>query len=170
MTDINEPAKMQELIEKISSLELELEKINNESKHNWDLFIRCKAEVENIKKRTDREMSNISNFALQNILTDFMPIMDGFELCLKNKDTDNNIKVDGVLLIYKMLINTLNSYNLKKRDISENEKYDTSKHEVVSIIPDENYDDAVIHSVLQNGYTLNDRILRYAKVSIIKKI
>lgn len=158
-------------IDKINELELELNKISNESKYNWDLYIRCKAEIENIKKRTDKEITNISNFALQNILSDFLPLIDSFELCLNNKDTNNNIHMDGVLLIYKMLINILEKYNLKKIIIEDNEKIDSLKHEVISVIYDENCNEEdVIKSVLQNGYILNDRILRYAKVSIIKKL
>lgn len=168
MTDTNE--KTEDLAEKINSLELELEKINNESKNNWDLFIRCKADIENIKKRTDKEILNVSNYALQNILTDLIPVIDSFELCLKNKDENNNIKIDGILLIYKILINTLEKHNLKKINISENEKLDTLKHEVVSTVYNDSLtDDDVINSVLQNGYTLHDRVLRYAKVSINKK-
>lgn len=169
MTETNTNEKVQEL-DKITELQLEIEKLSNESKSNWDLYIRCKAEIENIKKRTDKEISNTSHFALQNILTDFLPLIDSFELCLNNKDSNNNIHIDGITLIYKMLINILEKYNLKKIMIENNEKLDISKHEVISVIYDESCEeDDKIKSIFQNGYMLNDRILRYAKVSIIKK-
>lgn len=167
MNDLNPQSKEQELIDKIEKLELELEKINTESKDNWESFIRCKAEIENIKKRTDKEINNISNFCLQNILTDLITVLDTFELCLKNQD-NNSIKTEGVLLINKMLTNILEKYNLKKINILDNEKFDILKHEVIEIINDNEKEDDIVDSVLQNGYTLNNRIIRYAKVRIIK--
>lgn len=165
-----DPIKEQEVIEQLESLKLELDKVSAESRHNWDLFLRCKAEIENIKKRTDKEILNVSIFALQNILTDFMPLLDSFELCIKNKSKDDTININGVILIYKMLFSILEKYNLKKIVINENEKLDILKHEVVSIVYDNNLEEDSIKSIMQNGYTLNDRILRYVKVEISKKI
>lgn len=170
MTETNITNKELELIEKIDLLQLELEKISTESKNNWDSYIRCKAEIENIKKRTDKEILNITNFSLQNILTDFIPVLDSFDLCLNNKNETNSINIEGINLIYKMLLAILEKYNLKKIYISENEKLDSLKHEVISVIHDENIkEDDVINSVLQHGYMLHDRVIRYAKVSIIKR-
>lgn len=170
MNNINTQNKEQELNEKIGSLTLEIEKLNTESKNNWEQFVRCKAEMENLKKRTDKELLSISNFSLQNILYDFIPLLDSFELCLKNKNETNFINVDGVILIHKMLLNILDKYNLKKISVEENEKFDILKHEVVSVEYRDNIEeDDTINTVLQNGYVLNDRILRYVKVRIIKK-
>jgi molecular chaperone GrpE len=170
MTEINVPEKEQELIEKINLLELELEKKSTESKNNWELFLRCKADIENIKKRADKEITNISNFSLQNVMTDFIPLLDSFELCIKDKNENDSIKADGILLIHKMLINILEKHNLNKIEVKENEKLDISKHEAISIEYSDTEEDDIIKSVLQNGYMLNDRVLRYVKVSIIKKV
>ncbi len=160
----------QELNEKIESLILEKEKLNIEAKNNWESYLRCKAEIENFKKRTDKEILNISNFALQEILFDFIPLLDSFELCLKTSGEDKLINTDGIILIYKMLLNILDKYHLKKMLIDINEKLDSSKHEVVSVeYKDNTEDDDIIKTVLQNGYILNDRVLRYAKVSVIKR-
>lgn len=160
----------QELNEKIESLILEKEKLNIEAKSNWEAYIRCKAEMENLKKRTDKEILNVSNFALQEILSDFIPLLDSFELCLKTRHDDKFINTDGIILIHKMLLNILDKYNLKKMLIDVNEKLDSSKHEVVSVEYKDNIDDDdIIKTVLQNGYILNDRVLRYAKVSVTKR-
>ena len=170
MNETNINNTQQNLSEKIESLNLEIDKLTNESKNNWELFIRCKAEMENFKKRTDKEMLNTSNFALQNILCDFIPLLDGFELCLKNRNENNLINVDGVILIHKMILNILDKYNLKKISTEENEKLDISKHEVISVEYEENADeDDTIKTILQNGYMLNDRVLRYVKVSVLKR-
>lgn len=168
MIDTTIENKEHELLDKINTLNLDLDKANIEAKNNWDLFIRCKAEIENIKKRTDKDIQTYSAFALQNILTDLLPLIDSFELCIKNMK--NESEIEGVNLIYRMLINTLEKYNLKKINILENEKLDSLKHEVVSVSYTENdIDDDTVTSILQNGYILNDRVIRYAKVSIIKR-
>lgn len=167
-TNINNTQQMSN--EKIESLNLEIDKLNNESKNNWELFVRCKAEMENLKKRTDKEILNTSNFALQNILCDFIPLLDSFELCLKNKNDDSLINIDGVILIHKMLLNILDKYNLKKISTEENEKLDISKHEAISVEYKDNIEEEdTIKTVLQNGYILNDRVLRYVKVSVLKR-
>lgn len=170
MNETNVNNTLDKLNEKIETLNLEIEKVNTESKNNWESFIRCKAEIENLKKRTDKEILNISNFALQSILCDFIPLLDSFELCLKNKNEDKLINIDGVILIHKMLLNILDKYNLKKISTEEKEKLDISKHEVVSVeYKDTLEEEDTINTILQNGYVLNDRILRYVKVSVIKR-
>ncbi|HIH2762887.1 MAG TPA: nucleotide exchange factor GrpE [Candidatus Azoamicus sp.] len=170
MNETNVNNAIDKLNEKIETLNLEIEKVNTESKNNWESFIRCRAEIENLKKRTDKEILNISNFALQNILCDFIPLLDSFELCLKNKNEDKLINIDGVILIHKMLLNILDKYNLKKISTEEKEKLDISKHEVVSVDYKDNIEEEdTINTILQNGYVLNDRVLRYVKVSVIKR-
>ncbi|CAB3976386.1 nucleotide exchange factor GrpE [Candidatus Azoamicus ciliaticola] len=170
MNETNINNTQQNLNEKIESLNLEIDKLNNESKNNWELFVRCKAEMENLKKRTDKEILNTSNFALQNILCDFIPLLDSFELCFKKKTEDNLINIDGVILMHKMLLNILDKYNLKKISTEENEKLDISKHEAISVeYKDDIEEDDTIKTVLQNGYILNDRVLRYVKVSVLKR-
>lgn len=170
MNETNINNTQQNLNEKTESLNLEIDKLNNESKNNWELFVRCKAEMENLKKRTDKEILNTSNYALQNILCDFIPLLDSFELCVKKKTKDNLINIDGVILIHKMLLNILDKYNLKKISTEENEKLDISKHEAISVeYKDDIEEDDTIKTVLQNGYILNDRVLRYVKVSVLKR-
>jgi len=145
----------------------ELKKSNIEVEKNWDLFVRAKAEMENIKKRADKEITTITKFSQKNLFMELLPILDSFELCLNNKNENNDKIYEGLQLLYKMLISILNKYNVNKMEINKYTELDPSKHEVISIIKNEEYNN-IIESVLQTGYTLHDQVLRYARVSIFK--
>lgn len=154
-----------ELEEKIELLLNKIKVLEEEVKNNWELFLRAKADVENIKKRTDKEIINVTKYSNKKVFIDLLPLLDSFETCLDKKD---NISFDSFFLFYKMLLNIFEKYDVKKIDIKEYSHLDPSKHEVVSVVNNDVYDN-VISSVLQPGYELHDHILRYAKVSILKK-
>lgn len=146
----------------------ELKKSKDEAEKNWDLFIRAKAEIENIKKRTDNEITNIQKHSLKNLFVDLLPLLDSFELCLNNVNQKNISDNEGFNLLYKMLVSILTKYNVKKMEINKYTDLDPAKHEVISTIANDDYNN-VIESVFLSGYILHDQVLRYAKVSIFKK-
>ncbi|HIH2763518.1 MAG TPA: nucleotide exchange factor GrpE [Candidatus Azoamicus sp.] len=154
-----------ELDEKLDILSNKVKVLEEEVKTNWELFLRARAEVENIKKRTDREIINITRYANKNIFLDLLPLLDSFEASLSKANNEDNV----YFLFYKLLLNILEKYNVKKINVKEYDLFDPSKHEVVSIVSNDIYDN-IVSSVLQSGYELHDHVLRYVKVSIFKKI
>lgn len=152
--------------ELIGQLEKQVVQLKQESKDNFDLFLRAKAEVENIKKRTYKEINNISKYANKELIINILPLLDSLEACLKNTNIDNDR--NGIILFYKLLINMLEKHCVKKIDVKKYSDFDPSKHEVVSKV-DDLIEDNKINVVLQSGYTLNDQVLRYSKVTIFKK-
>ncbi len=147
-------------------LKNDIEFFKNKSKENFDLFLRAKAETENIKKRTDREIDNIVKYANKKIFLDLLPILDSLEACLNNKNEDHY--KEGMNLFYKMFNNILEQYSVKKINIGDDIDFDPTKHEVINIVDSNDYD-GKISEVKQQGYTLNDQVLRYSKVTIFKK-
>lgn len=141
--------------------------LEEEVKDNWELFLRAKADIENLKKRTDKEIVNITKYANKNILLDLLPLLDSFEASFVNTSSDNNDSV--YFLFYKLLLGIFEKYNVRKIRVKEYDFFDPSKHEVVSTVDSDVYD-TVISSVLQSGYELHDHVLRYVKVSIFKKV
>lgn len=146
----------------------ELKKSKEEAEKNWDLFIRAKADIENIKKRTDKEITNIQKHSLKNLFIDLLPILDSFELCLNNINKRSDSNDEGFNLLHKMLVSILAKYNVEKMDIDTYTELDPTKHEVISATVNNDYNN-VIETVFLSGYTLHDQVLRYAKVSIFKK-
>ena len=135
-------------------------------KNNFELFLRAKADFENLKKKTDKEIFNITKYASKKFLFDLLPLLDSFEACLfKNEDSNKN---EDVSLFYKLLLNFFEKNDVRKIDVTEYSNFDPSKHEVVSTVENDVYDN-VISSIFQSGYILHDQVLRYAKVSIFIK-
>ncbi|HIH2763203.1 MAG TPA: nucleotide exchange factor GrpE [Candidatus Azoamicus sp.] len=170
-----------ELEKQIESLSIKVKILEEEVQTNWELFLRAKADFENFRKRADKEVINITKYANKNILLDLLPLLDSFEasfISIKtNVKTDVNINNnpnigdnDNVyFLFYKLFLGVFEKHEVKKMNVNEYDFFDPSKHEVVSIINNEIYDN-VIASVLQSGYELHDHVLRYAKISIFKKV
>ncbi|HFL8824256.1 MAG TPA: nucleotide exchange factor GrpE [Candidatus Azoamicus sp. OHIO1] len=145
------------LLEKVQTTELKIQE-------NYELFLRERAEVENIKKRTYKEILNVEKYSLKKILNDLLTILDSLENCFKIDDNNTN----GIKLIYKMLLDILEKYGVKKIIVDEKSVLDPLKHEVVSTIENDTEISDKIIEVLQNGYTLHEHILRYTKVSVYK--
>ena len=154
--------------EKITNLSKELQKIKTESNNNWNLFIRAKHEIENTKKRFEKEILNLKKYSNKNLFLDLLQILDSLESFIENENNKNNKNYFGNKLLYKMLIFILNKNNVKKIIIKKYSDFDPNKHEVITIVQNESYENKIF-SIFQSGYMLNDQILRYAKVSLLKK-
>jgi molecular chaperone GrpE len=154
-----------ESCESINVLKNDIETLEKKVTDNWELYLRSKAEIENLKKLNEKEIEKISKYALKSLMLDLLPFVDGLELYIKNENISKN---DGLYLTFKIFLNILEKYNLKKIIINDTTLFDPMKHEVVSITNDNSIHNNKIMSVLQDGYILNDQILRYSKVSINK--
>jgi molecular chaperone GrpE len=155
-----------EFEEKIEALLSKIKLLEDDVKSNWELFLRSKADLENFKKKTDREIVNITKYANKKLLLDLLPLLDSFESCLSKFVNDNNI--ENIKLFYNLFLNFFEKNDVRKINVEEYSYFDPSKHEVVFTV-ESNIHDNVISSVLQSGYILHDQILRYAKVSIFTK-
>lgn len=147
-------------------LKKDLDFFKSKSEENFDLYLRAKAEIDNIRKRTDREIDNILKHSNKKIILDLLPLMDSLDSCLKNDNTDKDR--EGLLIFQKMLKNIFLKNDVSVIEASCNSDFDPLKHEVVSTIYDSKFDNK-ISDVLQTGYMLNDKVLRYSKVIVFKK-
>ena len=155
--------------EKFKILSENLIKFKSEATENWELFIRAKAEIENLKKQNEKEIFNSIKNSNKKILLDLLPVLDSLESCLENEKNKNEKFYIGLNLIYKMFFLILNKNGLKKIDVKKYTPFDPTKHEAISIINSDIHDNKIL-SVFQAGYTFNNQVIRYSKVSIFKKI
>ncbi len=133
-----------------------------------DRFLRLFAEFENYKKRTSKERIELFKTAGQDILSSMLPIVDDFDRALIeiSKSGDENL-VKGVELIYNKLINTLKSKGLEKVEVTSGDVFDSEIHEAVTQIPAPSDDlKGKIIDVVEKGYKLADKIIRYPKVVV----
>ncbi|MFH1181774.1 MAG: nucleotide exchange factor GrpE [Candidatus Woesearchaeota archaeon] len=123
---------------------------------------RLQAEFENYKKRTEKEKLLVCEYSNRDLITKLLPVLDSFELALKNTSDLTKFK-EGVELIYAELYSLLKSEGLTPVE-SVGKKFDPYKHE--AIMKEENDKDDVVLEDFQKGYMLKDAVIRHSKVKI----
>ena len=154
-------SKKDKLTDRIKELEQEL----SESK---DKFLRLFAEFDNFKKRTAKERIDFRATAGMDALQAFLPVMDDFDRAKKvAENEDNNEEFsEGVKLVYQKLKSVLTSKGIKVME-STGETFDPELHEAITEIPAPTEDmKGKIIDTIEQGYYLNDKIIRYARVVV----
>ena len=150
----NETSKKKE-----NSISLE-EQLSLEKDKNLRLF----AEFDNFRKRTAKERIELFSTASQDIMTSLLPILDNFERAFKSNEPKEE---DGMLLIYNQLKSELEKKGLKEIENPIGKDLDTDFHEAITKIPSENDDQkGKIVDVIEKGYLLSSKVIRYAKVVV----
>ena len=142
-----------------------------EEKYNdtYDALLRAKAEVENIKKRSEKEVSNAYKFSTESIFLDLIPIFESLDIAV-SQDTDSLNKenlVEGNKLLKNMFDSLLEKNSLEVIN-PINEKFDPNLHQAIKTIENDNKDDNTVEEVLQKGYKLVGRVIKPALVVVIK--
>ncbi len=142
-----------------------------EEKYNdtYDALLRAKAEVENIKKRSEKEVSNAYKFSTESIFLDLIPIFESLDIAV-SQDTGSLSKenlIEGNKLLKNMFDSLLEKNSLEViNPISE--KFDPNLHQAIKTIENDEKDDNTVEEVLQKGYKLVGRVIKPALVVVIK--
>ncbi len=149
-------------------LSQELEKANQEIEEQKDKYLRLSAEFDNYRKRTMKEKAELILNGSEKSISSILPIVDDFERAIKNMETATDVAAvkEGVELIYNKFMNVLGQNGVKVIDTKEL-PLDTDYHEAIAVIPapDEALKGKILDCV-QTGYTLNDKVIRHAKVVV----
>ena len=148
--------------QKYAGMEAKLAELN-------DQYLRKAADFENFRKRTIREKQEISEFANQNLILDLLPVLDDFERAIKSAETYKDFAglYEGMILIQKRLSGELeNKWGLKRFD-SEGELFDPNRHEALQMEKVSGIEEPVVKDDFLKGYTLRDRVIRFAKVKVL---
>jgi len=150
------------------SLDEQLAKSQEQASKNWDKVLRLQAEIENLRKRTLRDVENASRGSIERVIMEMLPILDSFELGLglKTETMDEYKTFKEGQEASKMLMNSL-FYKLSIETIDPSEmRYDPELHEVISTQEDDSVEPGYIIKVIQKGYRLKERLLRPARVIV----
>jgi molecular chaperone GrpE len=130
-----------------------------------DAFMRAKAEGENIRRRAQEDISKAHKFAVESFAEAMVPVKDSLEMALKiDAPTLESIK-EGVEMTLKQLNAAFEKNRLMEINPPQGEKLDPMKHQAISMVPAEQDTNTVV-TVLQKGYTIADRLLRPALVTV----
>lgn len=145
------------------------EQLQEELAKEKDKFMRLFAEFENYKKRTTRERIELFKTASEEVMTSLLPVLDDFERALMHIEDDKEAEElrKGVLLIYQKLLTTLEQKGLSVVQVKSGDTFDAEDHQAITQIPAPNDDmKGKIIDVVEKGYKLGDKVIRYPKVVV----
>jgi len=132
-----------------------------------DKYLRLQAEFDNFRKRTAKEKLDLTATASENVIKDILPVLDDFERALQNMEKNGNeADMQGVTLIFNKLKDTLKKKGLEEI-VAMDADFNTDEHEALTLIPapDESKKGKVL-DVIQKGYKLNGKVIRFARVVV----
>ncbi|THA08293.1 nucleotide exchange factor GrpE [Rodentibacter pneumotropicus] len=161
---------LEEAIARVQELEEQLKaQVEETTKKEQDLLLRTRAEIDNIRRRTEQDIEKAHKFALEKFSKDILNTIDNLERALATpaNTEDESIKAlfDGVELTLKELISTVARFGVEAVGVV-GETFNPDLHQAISMQPAEGFESNQITTVLQKGYTLNGRVIRPAMVMV----
>ena len=154
----------EELLDQTSEID-ELKKLADE---NWEKVLTLQAELENLRKRTLKDVESASKGSIERVFQEILPIMDSFELGVKvDTSTKEGVEtfIEGQTATFKLFQSVLDKFLIETIN-PENMKYDPELHEVISMQDSDDTESGYIIEVIQKGYRLKNRLLRPARVIV----
>lgn len=147
-----------------------LDQAEKKASENWDQLLRTKAEMDNIRRRTQKDLENAHKYALEKFIGELLAVKDSLELGV-NAALQENATVDslreGSELTLSMLASVFEKFNVVELN-PEGEKFNPDHHQAMSIQPTDEMEPNSVMAVIQKGYLLNDRLVRPAMVMVSK--
>ena len=145
-------------------------KLEDQLKEEKDKFLRLFAEFENYKRRTAKERIELFSTASEEVMISLLPILDDFDRASVEIEKDlENETLKGVLLIKNKLFDSLKSKGLSLVDVKKGDEFNADDHEAVTQIPATSKDMVgKIIDIIEKGYKLGEKVIRYPKVVIGK--
>ena len=155
---------------KIEDLESQLQEAQQSAKDNWDKLLRSQAEMENLKRRTTKDLENAHKFALDGFVKALLEVSDSLTMGIKSaKDEKATIETttEGLELTMKVFNITLEKFGVESINPVD-EKFDPELHEAVTMVPMPDKKSNTVLEVIQTGFTLNGRLVRPALVIVVQ--
>jgi len=153
-----------------TELERALAQAQAKAEENWNLYLRTRAEFENLRRRNERELENVQKYALERLIGELLPVRDSLEMGLQAAsaaDADLNTLREGQRLTLRQLSNVLEKFGVTEID-PQGEKFNPEWHEAVSVVQAPQAEADTVVAVMQKGYALNGRLIRPAMVVVAK--
>ncbi|HCT5773495.1 TPA: nucleotide exchange factor GrpE [Enterobacter hormaechei] len=153
--------------EKIANLEAQLVEAQNRER---DGVLRIKAEMENLRRRTELDVEKAHKFALEKFVNELLPVIDSLDRALEVADkanTDNAAMIEGIELTLKSMLDVVRKFGVEV--IADTDvPLDPNVHQAIAMVESEDVAAGNVLGVMQKGYTLNGRTIRAAMVTVAK--
>ncbi|PLP96307.1 nucleotide exchange factor GrpE [Cupriavidus pauculus] len=148
----------------VARLTQQVAELEAKAKEAYDLFMRATAEGENIRRRSQEEVAKAHKFAIESFADNLVPVMDSLQAALADNTGDLAKLREGVELTARQLAAAFERGKIVELN-PVGEKFDPHRHQAISMVPSEQEPNTVV-AVLQRGYTIADRVLRPALVTV----
>lgn len=153
--------------EKIANLEAQLSEAQNREREG---VLRIKAEMENLRRRTELDIEKAHKFALEKFVNELLPVIDSLDRALEVADKanpDNAAMIEGIELTLKSMLDVVRKFGVEV--ISDtNVPLDPNVHQAIAMVESDDVEAGKVLGVMQKGYTLNGRTIRAAMVTVAK--
>ena len=147
-----------------------LEDARGKADEHWDQVVRMQAEMDNLRKRSERDLANAHKFALERFANELLPVKDSLEMGLTafvGENADPQKLKEGVELTLQMLTAAMEKSDIQEVN-PENESFDPDFHQAMSMQERDDVEPNTVVTVVQKGYLLNNRLIRPAMVIVSK--
>jgi molecular chaperone GrpE len=170
--DMNkEPSHQEDSLEHMSYTELseKLTLAEQQAHENWEKSVRALAELDNVRRRAEREIANAHRYGVEKLISSLLPIMDSLEQALQmaTKEEDAAMR-EGLELTMKLFLDALQKFDVQQID-PMGALFDPQEHEAMTMQDAPGAAPNTVLAVFQKGYKLSDRVIRPARVIVAKK-
>lgn len=149
-------------------LEEKLTLAEQKAHENWEKSVRALAELDNVRRRAERDVANAHRYGLEKLVQSLLPVVDSLEqaLQLASQQADSSMR-EGLELTMKLFLDSLQKYNVEQID-PQGMMFDPQMHEAMSMQESADVPANTVLAVFQKGYKLHDRVIRPARVIVAK--
>ena len=150
------------------TLETQLEEAKAKADDNWDQLMRTRAEMENIRRRSERELANAHKYALEKFAVELLPVIDSMEMgvaAAMDENADVSKLREGTEMTLKMFEAAIEKFGIKSVH-PHGEAFNPEHHQAMTMIDSQEHEPNTIIDVMQKGYLLNERLVRPAMVVV----
>lgn len=154
--------------DELETLRAQLSAAEAKATENWDQLLRARAEMENLRRRTERELESAHKYALDRVAQELLPVIDSLELGMSAAQAEGaSVEKlrEGTELTLKMLLSALEKFGIQPVN-PEGERFNPEFHQAMTTQPADNVEPNTVLNVFQKGYLLNDRLIRPALVVV----
>jgi len=147
-----------------------LEDARNKADEHWNLYMRTQAEMDNLRKRAERDVQNAHKFGIEKLVGELLPVMDSLEMGMAAADGNNEATaklVEGMEMTTKMFADALQKVGITQID-PMGEVFNPEFHQAMSMVENADAEPNTVMAVMQKGYILNERLVRPAMVVVVK--
>lgn len=149
----------------LDDLRRKLAEKEEEARASYDRFLRERAELENFKKRMQRERAEALRFACEPLIRDLLPVVDNLERAVEHGEGNEKSVIEGVQMVLKSLLDTLERHGVKRIE-AVGEPFDPTRHEAMACRESTEHEPNRVVEQHHTGYLLHERLLRPALVTV----